>query len=1161
MAIKDMLLKFFSAQDRVVGYSWEEDPHGVIFFTDRQQSKKIAEGKAEMWITQQHIALKMLAEQGIAEPIPKGGFIVPADVVVGLDAGTQEILGLPPQWQGRIAADIRGNSGQSTFVVNIEVEGQHGVMTGGYTITGPLLAFSQSRKYVLTQAQYEIFHGVEIHKQSDKSEYDNLRLLLALQDAQQAGANVDLAHFNKMDIKAPESVTIHADCDPDGNLILTPFMGQQASHDKINRVLGQLRNTSARSLRVGDEIILFDERTLEGIHEILKNRVVPKEKVEQFYKNPTAFIDASLVDLDIGFSVRVQGATKFRHAYFGDTEESGIDWFGAAASATSGSVLPVTKLSQYIQDAEKLTEFKEAYCDAKKAGASELEFAGQVFDVENEGKVQEEIEKMERKLLEGDDTADDKTDVTVDDGDTGESEVNEADEPAVVDIALNDEELGTTSPRLEAAISSVLYPQERLDWSNYLRKPFEHQEIGVRWILGLFCSPQGIDGGLLADDMGLGKTFMALSAIDQIYKVLHERQETQKPCLIVAPLSLLENWKEEVEKTFHHSPFNDIVILQSDAALRRYRVGGVETRQDVRETSENETAEIRYSLKVGKAFLDERLDLPKRLVITTYQTLRDYQFSLCRIDWSMVIFDEAQNIKNPNTIQTRAAKGLKGDFKLLATGTPVENSLAEFWCLMDTACPGFLNTYQDFRRRYIAPILQAAGDEIEEVRGRVGRELRLTVGALMLRRIKEDNLKGLPQKKIFVGVRSQDWEYLPLLDTTMKDRQLEAYNATLSAEISSESNTTLASLQRLQDISLHPQLADGGQLRVMKNNKELAALMGESGKFMSMLSALDEIRRRGEKCIIFAVNKRLQNFLSAVLGRHYGLGPLSVINGDTKAVAKRPSDGTRKSMIQDFEKREGFNIIIMSPVAAGVGLTIVGANNVIHLQRHWNPAKENQATDRVYRIGQQRDVNVYIPVLHHPIHESFDVNLHKLLSSKSKLKDAVVTAEQVHPSPDGFGETFSDPDRRLTEKELARISWRQFEALCAELFAQEFTASRSWLTHSGADYGADVVLLGDSSAQLIQCKHTLGNKRYEGYKAIQEVSGAAKKYEIELQKPVDRLVFATNAKVVSAKSKKLAAEYGVHLRTYSDIAELLRAYPVTYRMVVRRLGMERLKVV
>ena len=547
------------------------------------------------------------------------------------------------------------------------------------------------------------------------------------------------------------------------------------------------------------------------------------------------------------------------------------------------------------------------------------------------------------------------------------------------------------------AIADILYPQEKLDWQNYARQPFPHQLTGVQWITGL---AQENEGGLLADDMGLGKTFMALSAIDQLYK-LQPEGETKKPALIVAPLSLLENWKDEVDKTFSEPPFQSIVILQSGADLNTYRSGGVEIRNQ--DTLDEGEADIKYSLHVGKVYGPDRLDMPERLVITTYQTLRDYQFSLCKIDWGMVVFDEAQNIKNPNALQTRAAKGLKADFKLVATGTPVENSLADFWCLLDTSNPGHLSSYQDFRESYVTPIVRAAGDEIEEVRTRVGRELRTNVGPLMLRRLKEDNLEGLPEKLIYVGIASEEWRFLDSLQRMMSGHQLDSYNATLGSQEAAEGNQVLGCLQRLRDVSLHPRLADQGRLDIPDRRKHLAELFKESAKMQSLLDTLEQIRQRKEKCIIFSVNKRLQQFLSLALGIWFDLGPLSIINGDAKAVAKRASVPTRKSMITDFEAVEGFNIIIMSPVAAGVGLTVVGANNVIHYERHWNPAKEAQATDRVYRIGQKKDVNIYIPILHHPELESFDANLHRLLSKKTSLKDAVVTPEQVVPNPPGFG--------------------------------------------------------------------------------------------------------------------------------------------------------------
>jgi len=125
---------------------------------------------------------------------------------------------------------------------------------------------------------------------------------------------------------------------------------------------------------------------------------------------------------------------------------------------------------------------------------------------------------------------------------------------------------------------------------------------------------------------------------------------------------------------------------------------------------------------------------------------------------------------------------------------------------------------------------------------------------------------------------------------------------------------------------------------------------------------------------------------------------VETINGETKAVSNNDSDETRKGIIDKFQSQDGLGILIMSPVAAGVGLTITGANNVIHLERHWNPAKEAQATDRVYRIGQKRDVNVYIPISLHPTQASFDVHLNNLLSNKIDLSDAVVAPEIVDSS-------------------------------------------------------------------------------------------------------------------------------------------------------------------
>ncbi|MDH1337714.1 SWF/SNF helicase family protein [Ectopseudomonas oleovorans] len=153
----------------------------------------------------------------------------------------------------------------------------------------------------------------------------------------------------------------------------------------------------------------------------------------------------------------------------------------------------------------------------------------------------------------------------------------------------------------------------------------------------------------------------------------------------------------------------------------------------------------------------------------------------------------------------------------------------------------------------------------------------------------------------------------------------------------------------------------------------------------------------GDKVILFMMTKRLQRVLKLWLDQIYDLN-VAVINGDTQAVATRAEDMTRKKLIAEFEAKSGFNILIMSPVAAGVGLTVIGANHVVHLERHWNPAKEAQASDRVYRIGQTKPVFIHLPAVIHPQFDSFDVHLDRLLRGKLMLKDAVVTPEAVSES-------------------------------------------------------------------------------------------------------------------------------------------------------------------
>ena len=386
----------------------------------------------------------------------------------------------------------------------------------------------------------------------------------------------------------------------------------------------------------------------------------------------------------------------------------------------------------------------------------------------------------------------------------------------------------------------------------------------------------------------------------------------------------------------------------------------------------------------------------------------------------------------------------------------------------------------------------------------------------------------------------------------MAGSQKDAYEAIINSMGSSEEEFAIAALQKLRAVSLHPRLINGGSFKPSYKLKELDGVFAESSKLLSVINILNDVQKREEKCIIFCVNKSLQKFLSLALGSYYGLGLISVINGDAKAVSKNPNTATRKSMILDFEAEPGFNLIVMSPVAAGVGLTVVGANNVIHYERHWNPAKEAQATDRVYRIGQKKPVHIYVPILRHPELESFDENLHKLLAKKTQLRDAVVAVESVKPSPSGINSQLTLPDHIITPQDIINIGWQDFEALCAELFRKLLDATSCELT-AGNDHGADAVVFNKTESYLIQCKHTQAGK-YDSAEAVHEVRNSEPYYKEAYKRDFTNLIFITNAKTLSPRVREAARLHKVEVYAFKELAHLLIKYPISREVIEKRLA-------
>ena len=1159
MNVREFIRDLLQRSDSNQRFFCKADRDGINLIADPKLLDKAAAGKASPLLTHQLVHLNILAEEGTAEPVGNG-YLIESSLAVQLDKDTRLLFGLPDTFPGSYALRVDGLAHQQSFSVRLTPKLPSGEEVHHYRLNGPLLQLSADEEYLLTAAEYAALGSVRAHTErhsSDKDEVTNLRLVAQLQRCKQDGLRIDLAHFETLNMVDIQSVRVSAEEQQDGSLLLMPDYGECADFDAIQKRLWQLgEGDSIGSLRVGHNRLVLDERCVNATREILSNKRIAAEQKAAFIKAPSAFLNGALVDLDEGYSLRVKGVTKFQPKFFGDTDESGIDWFDQPANTVS----PPSILKWLIKDEYELEQFRKLYREAESNGSEQVDFKEKRIDVSDPRHTNKVLNEIEEAFK---------------DWSAKKKRQRETDATTqlVLDIYDNDEEIEFRGAKTIREVSF----DGAINWQAYKFTPYPYQEEGIKWILGLsrITYKSGIDdrskyGALLADDMGLGKTFMALAAITEYLNHCTQRGDEAGPVLVVAPLSLLENWEDEVDRVFREDecPFDDIVRLQADADLPKFKTGGKETRQ----AANMELASIRYSLKVGKEHPKDRLDMPRRLVLTTYETLRDYQFSLCRIDWSFAVFDEAQQIKNPNALAALAARGLKARFKLVVTGTPVENSLRDFWSLMDTAAPAYLRTWQEFRQTYIRPINDAPENERTQVRNETGQALRKKVGPLMLRRMKEDQLDGLPEKRIFSGNRDagNGAEFMSTLRCQMPAAQQQAYEMVVDlarqeqAETEDSRIAVLSGLHRLRDVSLHPDLSDGGIIKVPTSKQEVENSIAKSGKLSQLFKLLQEIRARNEKVIIFCINKRLQTFLSPACQQVFGI-KVSIINGETKAVAKQKNAATRRSILREFEAGDGFGIIIMSPIAAGTGLTVVGANNVIHLERHWNPAKEAQATDRVYRIGQEKDVNVYLPILVHPANGvlSFDENLDRLLQQKTALKDAVVTPEDVSPEVMGEG-VFGDgingqqTDAPLEFSDIDQLGWEKFEAFAAVLMGCK-TGGEVQLTAAGADKGADAVVIGKQNI-LIQCKFTETGFWQGGASPVREIYSAQPAYETALRKSFDRLLVITNADTVDKQASQAAKDSNVEIINRRGLRKMLRKVTVTHRDIARQLSKERIEI-
>jgi Holliday junction resolvase len=308
------------------------------------------------------------------------------------------------------------------------------------------------------------------------------------------------------------------------------------------------------------------------------------------------------------------------------------------------------------------------------------------------------------------------------------------------------------------------------------------------------------------------------------------------------------------------------------------------------------------------------------------------------------------------------------------------------------------------------------------------------------------------------------------------------------------------------------------------------------------MNALEEIKSRDEKAIVFVEFHDLQRLLQRFIAHRFDIVP-DIINGTTSASSK--SSDSRQKRIKAFQQDDGFGVIILSPLAVGFGVNIQGANHVIHYTRTWNPAKEDQATDRAYRIGQSKDVFVYYPVVTADF-TTFDMKLDALLEWKRGLSNDMLNGcgdlssgdfDELE-SPDGDG---AFDDVLVDEDDIATFDGRFFEAFCAALWAKQgYTTYR---TPDCGDGGIDVVAIKGSNGYLLQCKSSMNDGASLGWEAIKDVVAGEALYQKKHPKVAFSKVAATNQRFNSTANSQAQAN-GVTLFDRHDLVQLLRSFAV-----------------
>jgi SNF2 family DNA or RNA helicase/HJR/Mrr/RecB family endonuclease len=956
---------------------------------------------------------------------------IPHNNIHNISEDTLKIFCFPNFFNGSLEVELDGliNQGNAKFIINLFDDSNTKIIP--YKVVGSILRITATNFLLLPKKIYDIFIvKKETENSTDFKKYQFIELL--------QNDTTDKVKFNGLSendfIETVSNIELNIAEDENHNIILSPKIADLSS-ERIKQYQNVIdsKNDSLMITEVHSNSTIrniIDEKNIKIAQAINKKSVIPKEKAGLFFANPLSHFE----DLDIDDSIkeelenvvlakgyRIIGIGKPYNGYFGSVK---IDTpLSKVLKADPSFVFAIDKdeANEFIEEnRDDLVEIRHKLETAIQNEVDSIVIADRNFlNYELDTYLTIVNKNIKKQATEGGAslTINDKDVLRIDPNDSDNIKFENHNNKVLEAISIHDED-------------------EYANYLNFNFTPYKHQIIALNWLIDLYSNK--FPGCLLADDMGLGKTFEVISFIDYLL-----RKNSKAKILIVAPTVLIDNWKNEFENSLKTIDRYGIKIIRGKNIVLD-KLGSITTGSKTK-------SEVLNDLDVVNFLQDYNI------YITTYKTLQKYQFAWVAdaLNLDCIVYDEAQNIKNPNTLQTQAAKAVSSNdkiFNILMSGTPIENELRDLWCLFDLFDPSFFGSWKNFRKTYVSK----TAENLESL-------LRAKISNYMLRRMKNDILEGLPTK-YEPRLDTDNSSHYPALNTILTEREVVDY-----IKIVNSSTQALSKLRELRLYSLHPILLEKDKLL---NIDELVKqdILSQFSKTHKLLSLLEEIKKKDDKVIIFVISKSMQLLLQYALRSPLGLGEISVINGDNN------KSNTMRTKLDNFKKKEGFNVIILSPLAAGVGLTINEANHVIHLERHWNPAKEDQASDRVYRIGQIKDVYIHHIISKLPENmkkQSFDEGLNQLIMNKKTLSnDTLIPTSTV--SEKDLANSLFDNTGSLEKSEFEDIdnmTFDEFEFYVKEMFnAKGYSSSLTEKVPS--EFGADVIAIKGNEIIAVQCKHS-----------------------------------------------------------------------------------------